>query len=137
MLRQDKVKSWLLVLLCGTVLATIHYSLLPSLTSRDLLIGWGTLAGAYVVVPAISAWFVSQWTQSWDAGLKAGCLTGLFGGIAVFGVILTPTVSHGQLFAGGGLVLKILLYVFFSCFFGICISPGGALLGCKIAHVEP
>lgn len=137
MLRQDKVKSWLLVLLCGTVLASIHYSLLPSFSSRDLLIGLGTLSGAYVLVPAISAWFVSQWTQSWNAGLKAGCLTGLFGGITVFGFVLTPSVSNGQLFVGGELVLRVLLFVFFSCLLGICISLGGVLLGCKIAHVEP
>lgn len=138
MLRRDDGKSWLLGLLCGAALAAIHLSLMFTLNNRDALNAVGIPLVAYLIVSAASAWIASVWTQSWDAGLKAGCITGLFGGIAVYGILLTYVLilTHGQIFAGRGLAGGALLTFLPSCFLGICISLGGALLGCRIAHVE-
>jgi len=136
--RRDTGKSWLLGLLCGALLAGIHLFLLPTLYTRDLLIPLGALVGAYVIVSAVSAWIVSLWTQSWDAGLKAGCITGLSGGIGALCALLIflLILTHGQFFGERGYPLAGLLAFLPFCLLGICISLGGALLGCKMAHVE-
>ena len=138
MYRRDEVKSWLLGLLCGAMLAAIHFFLFPSLYTRDLLIPLGTLVGAYVIVPAISAWIVSLWTQSWDAGMKAGCITGLSAGIGAFcaALIFVLILSRGQIFDERGYPLAGLLAFLPFCLLGISISLAGTLLGCKIAQVE-
>jgi hypothetical protein len=134
----DNGKSWLLGLTCGAVLAAIHLFLFPSLYTRDLLRPLGVLVAAYVLVSAISAWIVSWWTQSWDAGFKAGWITGLGGGIGAFGgcLLFLLLLTHGQLFGGGGFALSGLFAFLPFCLLGICLSLGGTLLGCKMAHVE-
>src|SRR5260370_42268691 len=81
----DNGKSWLLGLVCGAALAGIHLFLFPSLYTRDLLRPLGVLVAAFVLVSALSGWIVSWWTQSWDAGFKAGWIKGLGGGVGAFG----------------------------------------------------
>jgi hypothetical protein len=138
MRRRDDRKSWLLGLLCAAVLTAIHLSLMFTLDNRDAFNAVGVPLVAYVIVSAASACIASWWTQSWDAGMKAGCITGLCSGIAVYCTLLTYAliVTHGQLFAGRGFAVVALLAFLPSCLLGICISIGGALLGCKIANVE-
>ncbi len=134
----DVGKSWLLGLAGGAVLAGIHLFLFPSLYTRDLLRPLGVLVAAYVCVSAISAWIVSWWTHSWDAGFKAGWITGLGGGIGAFGgcLLFLLLLTHGQLFGGRAYALSGLFAFLPFCLLGICLSLGGALLGCKVAHVE-
>jgi hypothetical protein len=135
--RRDDVRSLLLGLLYGVLLAAIHLYLMFTLDNRDAWNAMGVPLVAYVIVSAVSAVLTSWWTRSWDAGMKAGCITGLCGGIVVYGTLLTYILilTHGQLFAGRGLALAALLTFLPSCLLGICISLGGALLGCKIANV--
>ncbi len=134
----DDGKSWLIGLLCGALLAGIHLYLFSTLGSRDSLMALVVPAVAYVIVSAASTWIVSLWAQSSDAGLKAGCITGLFGGIGAFCVLLTFLLifTSGQLAAGRGYALAALLAFLPSCLLGIGLSLGGTLLGQKMAHVE-
>lgn len=134
----DNGKSWLLGLVCGAALAGIHLFLFPSLYTRDLLRPLGVLVAAYVLVSALSAGIVSWWTHSWDAGFKTGWITGLSGGIGAFGgcLLFLLLLTHGQLFGGRGYALSGLFAFLPFCLLGICLSLGGTLLGCKVAHVE-
>ncbi|HLZ63124.1 MAG TPA: hypothetical protein VKR06_39840 [Ktedonosporobacter sp.] len=140
MLRRDDAKSWLLGLLSGALLVGINFFLVWNLYSPNVLMAAGSLLLAYLIVSAVSAWIVALWTESSDAGLKAGYVTGLSGGIGTFCAILTFVliISRGQLFGGllsgyavGGLLAILLLSIL-----GICVSLIGALLGCRVANVE-
>src|SRR5260221_13921239 len=84
MRRPENGKSWLLGLLGGAMLASIHLFLAFTFESRDGLMAVGVPVGTYLIVSAASAWSALFLTQSWDGGLKAGCITGAFGGHRAF-----------------------------------------------------
>jgi hypothetical protein len=131
-------KSWLLGLLGGAMLASIHLFLAFTFESRDGLMAVGVPVGTYLIVSAASAWIASFWTHSWDAGLKAGCITGASGGIGALCALLIFLLvrSGGQLSAGRGYAFAALLTFLLPCLLGIGISLWGALLGCKVASVK-
>lgn len=131
-------KSWLLGVLGGVVLAGAHLFLLFTLDSRNGLMIVGVPIITYLIVSAASAWIASLWTHNWDAGMKAGCITGVFGGIGAFCVLLTflLVLTGGQLSAGRGYALAGLFTFLLPCFLGMAISLWGAQIGCKLASVE-
>jgi hypothetical protein len=131
-------KSWLLGLLGGAVLVGIQFFLAYDFGIHDWWVYVGVFIGASLIGSAASAWIVSLWTHSWDAGMKAGCITGVSDGIGVFCVVLTIllVLTGGQLSAGRGYALGAVLAYLIPCILGICIAPLGALIGCKMAAVE-
>lgn len=131
-------KSWLLGLLGGAVLAGVHLFLVATLDSRN---GWMTVGVptvTYLLVSATSAWIASLWTHRWDAGMKAGCITGVSGGIGAFCAFLTflLVLTGGQLSAGSGYALAGLFTFLLPCLLGIGLSLWGAQIGCKMASVK-
>ncbi len=131
-------KSWLLGLLGGAVLAGVHLFLVSTLDSRNGLMTVGVPIMTYLIVSAASAWIASLWTHSWNAGMKAGCITGVSGGIGAFCAFLTflLVLTGGQLSAGRGYALAGLFTFLLPCLLGIGISLWGAQIGCKMASVE-
>lgn len=131
-------KSWLLGMLGGAVLAGVHLLLVFTLDSRNGFMTVGVPIGTYLIVSAASAWSASLWTHSWDAGVQAGCITGISGGIGAFGALLIflLVLTGGQLSAGRGYAVAALFAFLLPCLLGIAISFWGAQIGCKLASVE-